>query len=281
MYEYVPYTYMIKHKETGNFYYGCKYSKNGYTHPDLFWNKNHKKGYFTSSKLIHKMISEYGHDSFEFEIRKTFYDSKSTYEYEQRVLRRVIHWSNCLNAAIGGCYDTNKHRRIKINGISCYDKSSQKMHNTKSIIGIDGLNTYQRSGLKIRGDNNPSKKPENKEKIRNGVNEYIKNLSEEEKERQRNNHRMAMKDQKVREKIKQFNIEKNPARNTFWYNDGIKNYRIYKDDIRIHELNLIEGRIKYNTSYTEYTCPHCKKIGKGANMKSYHFDNCKLKEEQI
>lgn len=24
-----------------------------------------------------------------------------------------------------------------------------------------------------------------------------------------------------------------------------------------------------------YTCPHCAKVGKGPNMKRYHFDNCK------
>ena len=25
----------------------------------------------------------------------------------------------------------------------------------------------------------------------------------------------------------------------------------------------------------EYTCPHCHKVGRGPNMKRYHFDNCK------
>ena len=30
---------------------------------------------------------------------------------------------------------------------------------------------------------------------------------------------------------------------------------------------------KWNT--IEYTCPHCAKVGKGPNMKRYHFDNCK------
>lgn len=30
---------------------------------------------------------------------------------------------------------------------------------------------------------------------------------------------------------------------------------------------------KWNT--IEYTCPHCSKVGKGPNMKRYHFDKCK------
>ena len=316
MYEYIPYTYKITHNESGMFYYGCKYAEDGYTHPELFWNINHKRGYFTSSKIIHKMIEEYGYKSFEIEIRKTFTSPEETFNFEQKVLKKIINWNNCLNAGVGGNYDNNKQRKIKINGVSSYDIAAKKMHETKLIvgedglntyqrsglkikgvkkshehvqknikalskIGEDGLNTYQRSGLKIRGDNNPSKKLENREKISRGVKEYIKNISDEEKERQKNNHKIAMQDPKVREKIKQFNVENNPVRNTLWYNDGIKNYRLNKNDDKINNLKLIEGRIKFEIVRTEHTCPHCKKIGKGPNMKRYHFDKCKFKEELL
>ena len=259
MYEYIPYTYKITHNESGMFYYGCKYAEDGYTHPELFWNINHKRGYFTSSKIIHKMIEEYGYKSFEIEIRKTFTSPEETFNFEQKVLKKIINWNNCLNAGVGGNYDNNKQRKIKINGVSSYDIAAKKMHETKLIVGEDGLNTYQRSGLKIRGDNNPSKKLENREKISRGVKEYIKNISDEEKERQKNNHKIAMQDPKVREKIKQFNVENNPVRNTLWYNDGIKNYRLNKNDDKINNLKLIEGRIKFEIVRTEHTCPHCKK----------------------
>jgi hypothetical protein len=29
--------------------------------------------------------------------------------------------------------------------------------------------------------------------------------------------------------------------------------------------------------YKKFTCPHCKFVGGGGNMKRYHFDNCKSK----
>jgi hypothetical protein len=31
----------------------------------------------------------------------------------------------------------------------------------------------------------------------------------------------------------------------------------------------------YLVTRSELTCPHCNKVGKGPNMKRYHFDNCK------
>lgn len=39
-------------------------------------------------------------------------------------------------------------------------------------------------------------------------------------------------------------------------------------------------KIEYNKIFntTEFTCPYCGKIGKGPNMKRYHFDKCKEKK---
>ena len=36
---------------------------------------------------------------------------------------------------------------------------------------------------------------------------------------------------------------------------------------------FIESRT--GMKYKEHTCPHCGKVGRGGNMKRYHFDNCK------
>ena len=33
----------------------------------------------------------------------------------------------------------------------------------------------------------------------------------------------------------------------------------------------------YLVTRSELTCPHCDKVGKGPNMKRYHFDNCKYR----
>jgi hypothetical protein len=56
--EYQPYTYLIKFKQTGQLYYGSKTAIG--CHPDQFWVK-----YFTSSKVVEKLIREFGVDSFE------------------------------------------------------------------------------------------------------------------------------------------------------------------------------------------------------------------------
>jgi hypothetical protein len=55
---YQPYTYLIKIKPTEQLYYGAKTAKG--CHPDQLWVK-----YFTSSKVVAKLIKEYGKDSFE------------------------------------------------------------------------------------------------------------------------------------------------------------------------------------------------------------------------
>lgn len=80
---FVGYTYCIKFLPTGQVYYGSRCAKN--CNPSEFWVK-----YFTSSKLVKKLINEYGKDSFVFEIRKTFADDpKKAQHWEKRVLRRI------------------------------------------------------------------------------------------------------------------------------------------------------------------------------------------------
>jgi UDP-3-O-[3-hydroxymyristoyl] glucosamine N-acyltransferase len=56
--EYQPYTYLIKFILTGQQYYGVQHAKGA--HPENLW-----VTYFTSSKIVKKLISEYGKDSFE------------------------------------------------------------------------------------------------------------------------------------------------------------------------------------------------------------------------
>lgn len=46
---------------------------------------------------------------------------------------------------------------------------------------------------------------------------------------------------------------------------------------RKKDAELITARNKITNSI-EYICPYCNKIGKGPNMKRYHFNKCKLRE---
>lgn len=59
-----------------------------------------------------------------------------------------------------------------------------------------------------------------------------------------------------------------------WVNDGSKTLMVSKDSI---PEGFKKGRMSISCTRTEMVCPHCSKIGKGPNMKRYHFDNCKQK----
>lgn len=109
-----PYTYLLKHKPTGLFYYGVRYSKD--CNPEDFWVK-----YFTSSKSVKKLIENYGKDSFEYEIRKTFDSAEKAIMWENKVLKRlnVINNPKFLNKtnnkafSIESCSKSNKGKRGK------------------------------------------------------------------------------------------------------------------------------------------------------------------------
>lgn len=127
----VPYTYFIKHKETGYFYYGVKYSKNA--DPNLFW-----VNYFTSSKSVKKLIEIYGKDSFEVQIRRTFKDRIHAKKWEDKVISKIRNWDKCLNISVGGdAIKSHKNRHIKDkDGLSNYKKACIKTAETKRKNGF-------------------------------------------------------------------------------------------------------------------------------------------------
>ena len=47
----------------------------------------------------------------------------------------------------------------------------------------------------------------------------------------------------------------------------------------IDELSLMRGRLSFKMVKKESTCPYCGLVGKGGNMKRYHFENCRNKKE--
>ena len=101
------YTYLVVHKPSQKFYYGVKYGK-GSLIKDLWSN------YFTSSKVIHKMISLEGKDVFEYEIRHVFKDADSAINWEKKVLTKFINHSKCINLNCGGAIKYTPEVRRKI-----------------------------------------------------------------------------------------------------------------------------------------------------------------------
>jgi hypothetical protein len=80
--ETIPYTYKLIFKPTGQYYYGVRYAKG--CNPDDLWDK-----YFTSSKHIHKLIKEYGLNSFVVKVTKTFKNKVDAINHEHLLLTKV------------------------------------------------------------------------------------------------------------------------------------------------------------------------------------------------
>lgn len=83
---YKSYTYLLFHVPTKKYYYGVRWSnvKQKRTPEEDLWNF-----YFSTSKEVKALIKEYGINSFEYEIRKTFDDPKDAIKWETKVLSRM------------------------------------------------------------------------------------------------------------------------------------------------------------------------------------------------
>jgi hypothetical protein len=130
----IPFTYLLKFKPTGQYYYGSRYSK--YCHPSQLWTT-----YYTSSKVIRQLIKEHGQDSFEFKITRIFENKESARIWEHRFLAKVKasknpKWLNQHNGAgdfinKGGLKFSEEHKRK----ISEAHKGKPKPKTAKAMKG--------------------------------------------------------------------------------------------------------------------------------------------------
>lgn len=284
----MAYTYLVICKPTGEWYYGVRYAgQDG----DIW------KTYFTSSNHVHDLIEKYGKDAFNAEVRKVFDDPRAALAWERKVLMRVLGRPGCLNkSARLGVYTPDVVDKIKEtcnnigeDGLTVYKRRGLKVSNylnsenpdtgikrsveravaikaAFSKVGEDGLNVWQRLGKEMRGENNPMRNPEVRNKVSNSLKEYYKTHDSWIKGKTHNEESLkVMRDKKLG--------ENNPCYDTVWVNNGVSNLRV--DPNCIPDGYKI-GRLLYSKLVrTERTCPACGKVGKGPNMKRYHFDNCK------
>jgi hypothetical protein len=81
---YIPYFYIIQHKETGKYYAGSKYAEDA--NPENFMVEG---GYQTSSNNIESIIEAEGLDTFVIRKIRTFRTGQGAYNYETKFLQRI------------------------------------------------------------------------------------------------------------------------------------------------------------------------------------------------
>lgn len=147
------FTYLIKCLPTNQFYYGVSFRKG--THPDRLWVE-----YFTSSTTVHKLISTYGKDAFEFEIRKTFTDPTAAQHWEAKVLKRM--------KVVGNPKWINRHDNISFESKFGDDNHMRKQQSKDALIQTLNANAKQQgfeSYSDLRKTINPAKNPITANKI--------------------------------------------------------------------------------------------------------------------
>lgn len=126
---YIPFTYYLYHKPTKQKYYGAKFAAG--CQPSDLWTT-----YFSSSKKVHKLIEEYGLDSFDVKVRKIFTTKIDCLLWEETVLTRIhiLEKDDWLNDHIGGHrFRNNGHHNNKV---------SQEMKNYLSEKFIGAGNPF-------------------------------------------------------------------------------------------------------------------------------------------
>jgi hypothetical protein len=178
------YTYSIKHKPTNSIYYGVRKSSKediGIT-------------YFSSSKLVKRLIKTNPMVDFEFKVRRRFDSYEEALLHECRVLRRLNAVTNdmMLNQAISSprvCSKDSDSENIRKKSIS---ETMKKLWNNPDYRNKQNFNKMSheervkrgRSGAKKRAENYLSGKTKKKDKKKpiyndieihkNGVKKIIK-----------------------------------------------------------------------------------------------------------
>jgi hypothetical protein len=133
----IPFSYHLYHRPTKKHYYGVKY-ESGFS-PDDLWVR-----YFSSSKIVKALISEYGKDSFDITVRKTFETGEQAILWEHRVLTRLkaaqrLDWINRHNGnkkfhwSEPHSEKTKQKLKSKITGLKRSEQTKQKMHDAAII----------------------------------------------------------------------------------------------------------------------------------------------------
>lgn len=247
----------VKLSPKGLFYLG-KTEKNPYTYlgSGLIWKRHLKKHNYKSDDIKTFILHETSNKG-EMEKMGVYY-SKLFNIVESK------QWAN-LRVECGDGGDTSKCSNWKPFPIMKGDLNWTRKPESKLFLSE-----------RMRGDKNPAKREDVKEKIRQKALGRKATLETREKMSDgRKGEKNAFFNKKHLDVTKDIMKKKSVGRYTLnWF---IEKYgeplgkKMYDEKLIRDKENLNKGR---NIPRKEYTCPHCGLKGKGGNMKRYHFNNC-------
>jgi hypothetical protein len=244
------YTYLIKHRPTGQVYYGYRSANKTNPVEDLWQN------YFTSSSRVHQLIKETGVDSFDVEIRKTFESKEQASSWETRVLRRckVLTDDRWINQNIAGYIMPSKESRKKI---SDYHKDKPKTEKHKQKISESqkgSIRPWSKANL-----------PKDTKGANNGM--YGRSHSEEAKKKIGEKNRIHMQG------------ENNPMKKIIWTEERkehMRQVRARRGEWTEEQKKAVADKLR-GQKRPKLHCAHCARdIAVG--WYDRHGDNCKQKE---
>ena len=121
---YTAYTYLITHKPTNKLYYGVRHSVN---RKQMDPKQDLWVDYFTSSKVVHNLIEEYGKETFDIKIDQMFDTAEEAIAYEEEYLKNNL-TEQYLNGNINGAV---LPRQEYFDKISEYHKGKPKSEEHK------------------------------------------------------------------------------------------------------------------------------------------------------
>jgi hypothetical protein len=277
---YMPYFYIIRHKETGKQYAGSRWAKG--CHPSEFMQKG---GYTTSSIIINSIIEREGVDVFEIIEIITLdeliipFSVQSVYQYETWFLNEYNcatspDWYNKHNneGMVFGTaefYDKSKTTCLEKYGYEYCLQAPEIQEKSKQTLldnyGVDSpakneeiLNRMKDTNIKKYGVEFPLQSDVIKE------NTKLTNL-------ERYGYEYGLQSPIIKEKSKQTCLEvygvDHPSK------DPEIKERIFNT---FKKTNLEKYGVEFHVNI-QVTCPYCNKIGNKPIMMRWHFNNCKLK----
>ena len=253
-----PYTYLIKHKPTGQVYYGFRGANTVAPEEDL-WQK-----YFTSSKRVQQLIEETSVDSFDVEIRRTFDTQEQAVAWETKVLRRmrVLESNKWLNQNIAGYIIPSEESCKKISDFH-KDRPKTEEHKQK-------LSKSQKGKPKINSKNQTLEYKEKMSALKKGDKNamYGKHHSKETRRKigeanKANGHMLG---------------DNNPMRKVEWTDERkqhMKNIRANRGPWTQEQKEKMAAKLRGQKREKKY-CPHCDRMI-AVGWYNRHGDNCKMK----